>query len=632
LTSFDTFFSDRIEVVKGPSSTTFGRGDPAGFINYVSKRPQFRDGTDVGILFGTGNGEQRTYRATIDHDGFLSMDHQTAYRFSGLYTEGAQSMEFSRYRRSGAQLAVARNLKDGKGKLDVVATYMDSATSGILTTNNSSSQPYYDFYKYYFFETSGIVVPTFPMFSGNFSLPLDRAGIVQHNLRLTAILDYKLSEHWRTRQAVMFRDTNTEGAEAEMQGYRFFRSPEGTLMSNAYVSPIRQKETRRAWQSDFLGAYEFDHIRTKVSYLGGFDINDSTFENTFLSTTTARIPQPVYAWNPHVILGPYTKDPYELAAVSTGPDWSYYGQGQIKFLGDKVWVTAATRKIYQDIETLNRSTGAVTRSKRLSPLLPAYSILYRPLNWLSVYATKSKHIQPASVIGKYSFINATLEDVSADDPRRTETLIAQPQTELNEVGVKASLFRGRLTMSVAHYKVQNTGSTSLVSVAAKRPDGSTYNFNQIFLTNAASSAWEVEAFGQINSRLTFMLGATLGSSSNQLGPWKNTIITVPITGVGDSVYGYGTYSFGKNRYNGFNISAGWKTYFSGWYLAFAPTPEKGLYPNDEHFVDLGLSYGFKNKYEVFVSGNNIFHKDALPSGIQSAISGRQISFGINGRF
>ena len=33
-------FTDRVEIVKGPSSVLYGRIEPGGFVNVVTKRPQ----------------------------------------------------------------------------------------------------------------------------------------------------------------------------------------------------------------------------------------------------------------------------------------------------------------------------------------------------------------------------------------------------------------------------------------------------------------------------------------------------------------------------------------------------------------------------------------------------------------
>ena len=79
---FSTAFVDRVEVVKGPSPTSFGRGDPSGFLNYIAKKPLFNSATDVGLVFSPANGNPGTIateRFVLDNNGFVSADHKTAY-------------------------------------------------------------------------------------------------------------------------------------------------------------------------------------------------------------------------------------------------------------------------------------------------------------------------------------------------------------------------------------------------------------------------------------------------------------------------------------------------------------------------------------------------------------------------
>ncbi|MGH6865636.1 MAG: TonB-dependent receptor plug domain-containing protein [Methyloceanibacter sp.] len=39
--SIDPYGAERIEVLRGPASVLYGGGEPAGIINYISKRPTF---------------------------------------------------------------------------------------------------------------------------------------------------------------------------------------------------------------------------------------------------------------------------------------------------------------------------------------------------------------------------------------------------------------------------------------------------------------------------------------------------------------------------------------------------------------------------------------------------------------
>lgn len=67
-TTRDTFFLESVEVLKGPSSMTFGRGTTGGVINQVSLKPELKAFTEVGVTVGT----EELYRATLDINQPLS--------------------------------------------------------------------------------------------------------------------------------------------------------------------------------------------------------------------------------------------------------------------------------------------------------------------------------------------------------------------------------------------------------------------------------------------------------------------------------------------------------------------------------------------------------------------------------
>jgi iron complex outermembrane receptor protein len=75
---------ERIEVLKGPGSALYGRGEPGGTINVITKKPQFeREG-----YLSLSAGKWDTYRAEADYTSGLS--ENVAFRINGAY-EDAES-------------------------------------------------------------------------------------------------------------------------------------------------------------------------------------------------------------------------------------------------------------------------------------------------------------------------------------------------------------------------------------------------------------------------------------------------------------------------------------------------------------------------------------------------------------
>ncbi|WP_077284787.1 TonB-dependent siderophore receptor [Cognaticolwellia aestuarii] len=75
---------ERIEVLKGPSSALYGRGEPGGTVNITTKKPQFEQEGYFKLTAGSFD----TYRAEADYTNALSDD--LAFRINGAY-EDAQS-------------------------------------------------------------------------------------------------------------------------------------------------------------------------------------------------------------------------------------------------------------------------------------------------------------------------------------------------------------------------------------------------------------------------------------------------------------------------------------------------------------------------------------------------------------
>jgi outer membrane receptor protein involved in Fe transport len=341
--------------------------------------------------------------------------------------------------------------------------------------------------------------------------------------------------------------------------------------------------------------------------------------------------QPVNNYNIHFKVPPFPNNPADIALETKGWDGSAYALAQLKLWKNRVQLTGTGRKIVQRQEATNRASGDVTPLNETSPLMTAVSLLVKPKEEFSLYTTASKWIQPAST----SLANGSSTGVwPSDTPNsvRNEMITLQPKTTLFEVGARAQFFKGKVTMSLVRYREEATGNQVYTTGTFLRSDGSSFPYSHVIPGNAVVKGWEFEAFGQISHRLSFLVGGELGVSSNQLGSYAGAPLASKLSGVGDEVFAYAKYNFGKDEYDGLSITAGEKTIFSGWNYAWTAWPTPTDFPDNETTVDLGLSYGFNHKYKVFVKGNNLFHTQAMALGINSVIQGRSIWAGVITRF
>lgn len=86
----DMAFVDRIEVIKGPTSTLYGRAEPGGFVNVVTKKPQEESHVSIQQQFGSWG----VTRTTADATGSLNENKTILYRVIGAYDKADSWVDF----------------------------------------------------------------------------------------------------------------------------------------------------------------------------------------------------------------------------------------------------------------------------------------------------------------------------------------------------------------------------------------------------------------------------------------------------------------------------------------------------------------------------------------------------------
>lgn len=90
---------DRVEIVKGAVSAFYGRSEPGGVINYITKRPRFQWNQELSLSIGTDD----HYRALVDSEGIIwkdGDDPRLAYRVVSSYTNEGSWKDFVEWERT----------------------------------------------------------------------------------------------------------------------------------------------------------------------------------------------------------------------------------------------------------------------------------------------------------------------------------------------------------------------------------------------------------------------------------------------------------------------------------------------------------------------------------------------------
>lgn len=86
----DTANIEQLEVLKGPASILYGRIEPGGLINYVTKEPLSRHHYAIEQQFGSYD----SYRTTLDATGPLVNENKLGYRLNFAYENSGSFREF----------------------------------------------------------------------------------------------------------------------------------------------------------------------------------------------------------------------------------------------------------------------------------------------------------------------------------------------------------------------------------------------------------------------------------------------------------------------------------------------------------------------------------------------------------
>lgn len=95
-------FTDRVEIVKGPSSVLYGRIEPGGFVNIVTKRPQEQFKAQASTRFGSWG----LSRTTVDLTGPVDDAKTLLYRFMAVYDRADSFVDYDHRDNGAASIAV----------------------------------------------------------------------------------------------------------------------------------------------------------------------------------------------------------------------------------------------------------------------------------------------------------------------------------------------------------------------------------------------------------------------------------------------------------------------------------------------------------------------------------------------
>lgn len=409
---------EAVEILKGPRAALFGRGEPGGTINLVTKRPKFESAGEIRLLAGSFD----TYRA--DADLQTTLGDAIGVRFVGFYEDAGSFRDTVESKRFGFMPSVAVKL----GEATRVVYELEYARQeipfdrGVVAVNGELG-----------------VIPR-SRFLGEPGEGPNIAEVLGHQIEL----QHDFSENWSALVGVNYRDTSLFGTstEAELTASRQRLFRDGRTLT-------RQRRLRD---------YDATYFVARAELAGNFTTGDVThrvligadtdrFEN---DQVFLRVRAPSLASNPteqqlqaiDIFAPVYGRFPLPTPTpltnrVEVQEATGFYGQYQVSLAETFELRIGGRFDDYDQRLTDRAAAGRVTRTSenRFSPQVGA---VWRATPELSVYATYGENFRPLSGA-----------DFAGNpfDPNQSESI---------EGGIKYVAANGRLTATASVFSIQQS--------------------------------------------------------------------------------------------------------------------------------------------------------------------------------
>ncbi|WP_017671346.1 TonB-dependent siderophore receptor [Blastomonas sp. AAP53] len=356
---------ERIEILKGPNAALFGRGEPGGTINIVTKRADFDTRGRINVQAGSFD------RRRADADVNLAVGDIAAIRLIGFYEDAGSFRETVRSERVGFVPSVLFKLGANTNlTYDLELTRQEAdfdrgtvAIDGVL--GRVSRRAF-------------------------FGEPADgpiEADATGHQVQL----DHAFSDDWHLLVGTQYRETRLEGfsTEAELAAARQRLQRDGRSLSRQRRSRLYEGE-HFVVRGEISGRFATGSLTHRV--LMGVDYDEFDNSQLFLRFRPAAIGaatsaqasndidvfNPVYGRFPLPSPGPQTNRLDQQRAVGA------YVQDQIS-LTDNLQVRLGGRFDDITVESLNRANNAAA-SRSYNRFSPQAGVVFTASPALSLYA------------------------------------------------------------------------------------------------------------------------------------------------------------------------------------------------------------------------------------------------------
>ncbi|WP_110968698.1 TonB-dependent siderophore receptor [Pseudomonas huaxiensis] len=356
---------ERLEVIRGPATSLYGRGDPGGTFNVVSKQPL----PETKVTLGSQFDDQGMHRATLDATGPLNQDGSLAYRLN-ILGEGGDSfrddVESERYE-------VA----------PVLSWQVNDATKIIFEGDfMRNNHPLDRGLTRYTTQTGSASRDTNIWEKGSDNLLHNDNDMAQ--LRF----EHALNDNWTLGGGFQWLDGTLQGNAVEANG-----APADGRTLQRNFNWRKLDWTDRDYQLNLTG--HFDTGGFAHTLLTGVEYEDYDYQSIILRSATANDTYPIDIYNP--VLGQQRP---ALTRTTTHDQenlktWAYFLQDQVA-LTERLKALAGVRIERFEHHYDNYLPGTKGWEAAENAVTPRFGLIYDLTDSLAVYANTARSFKPNS--------------------------------------------------------------------------------------------------------------------------------------------------------------------------------------------------------------------------------------------
>lgn len=391
--------TNSVEILKGPSSALYGRGEPGGTVNISTKKPLFMSANTLELGLGSFN----TYRAAFDSTGPLG--ETIAYRLNIAHEDGESFRDTIEYKRTLVAPSFLWMISP-----DTTLSYEIEAVR--------QEAP---------FDRGVVAIDGFPRnvsIRNFYGEPNDGPHVIE-SLGHQVFLQHWFNDNWSIQTGVSYRKSSMKGASSEVRPYGALRP--GDILRRRYRDRDNEA-TDLSGRFEVLGKVATGAVTHNLLFgVDGYRFDDRRRQNAADPAGT------IYG------IGVYDQvygapKPIKVPAIDTDEDqksYSFYAQDQID-LGEHWKALAGVRYDKYDQTVNNLRAGRVVEQS-LTSTSPRVGLVYQPNEHWSLYVTTAKSFRPNS-------------GVSRD-------LTSFPAEEGKSYEIGAKWDTGRISSTLAIYKI-----------------------------------------------------------------------------------------------------------------------------------------------------------------------------------